>query len=128
MADKEHWEGDRRRGALAVVARARDSGAERRRELASVGERAPEELHGWAFRISSLEDAVRAIEWAFDYRGDVTIELRSGERVVGYVFNRDASAKPPLLQMFLKGQAAPRSILFADVVGVTFSGPDTAAP
>lgn len=128
MADMQHWVGDKQAGTLAVAGRARETEGDDRRGLATVGAQAPEALQGRAFRIADLEDAIRAIEWAFDYRGDVTIALRSGERLVGYVFNRDASATPPFLQMFLKGQEVPRSVLLVDVAEVTFSGPDAAAP
>ena len=32
------------------------------------------------------------IEQAFDYRGDVTVTLRTGERLEGYIFDRDGSS------------------------------------
>ena len=32
------------------------------------------------------------IEQAFDYRGDVTVTLRTGEKIEGYIFDRDASS------------------------------------
>lgn len=34
------------------------------------------------------------IEAAFDYRGDCTVTLKSGEQVVGYLFNRELAPHP----------------------------------
>ena len=36
------------------------------------------------------------IEEAFDYRGDMTVELNNGERVEGYIFDRDSGAPATL--------------------------------
>ncbi|QDU59480.1 hypothetical protein Pan216_03080 [Planctomycetes bacterium Pan216] len=67
-----------------------------------------------------------SIEKAFDYRGDVTIELTSGETVVGYLFNRDIDAAEPYLEMFAKNEETPRRYAYRDVVGLEFTGRDTA--
>jgi hypothetical protein len=64
-----------------------------------------------------------AIEKAFDYRGDVTLTLRSGETVEGYIFDRS----PAAVRLFPKGDSAKRSIAAGDIVGVSFTGRDTAA-
>ncbi len=69
----------------------------------------------------------RLIEEAFHYRGDVALHLQSGECVEGYLFNRDVDVDSPCLHMYIKGQSAPRPILYADVVAVQLSGEDTAS-
>ena len=33
-----------------------------------------------------------ALEKAFDYRGDVTLTLKSGEKIEAYIFNRQTGA------------------------------------
>jgi hypothetical protein len=68
-----------------------------------------------------------AVELAFDYRGDVALELASGQKIEGYIFNRNASASPPFLQFFPKGQPGERKIPYADVVAIAFTGEDTAS-
>ena len=46
-----------------------------------------ETLEGLSLRPTTNEELVMAVEQAFDYRGDVTIELKSGEHLIGYVFS-----------------------------------------
>jgi len=47
-----------------------------------------ENLEGWIPEFASDEDVRQAFEKAFDYRGDVTLTLKSGERIEAYIFNR----------------------------------------
>ena len=42
-------------------------------------------LEGRVFRPSSAAELAEAVELAFDYRGDVTLVLTSGEAVVGVI-------------------------------------------
>ncbi|MEK6603982.1 MAG: hypothetical protein AABY69_06210, partial [Nitrospirota bacterium] len=49
-------------------------------------------LEGRVFRPATDVERGQAIEVAFDYRGDVTLELASGETVAGYIFNRNSAA------------------------------------
>jgi hypothetical protein len=69
----------------------------------------------------------RLIEEAFHFRGDITLQLQSGECVEGYLFDRDIGVECQYLQMYITGQSAPRPILYADVVAIRFSGEDTAS-
>jgi hypothetical protein len=82
-------------------------------------------LQGVVFEIHSETERVEAIDKAFDYRGDVTLTLPN-ETVECYIFNRDAAAKPPRLEIFVKDQTEPRVIPYADVRAITFTGRDTA--
>ena len=74
-----------------------------------------------------------ALEKAFDYRGDVTITLRDGTRVQGYVFDRLAG--PTLAASCVRiipnsAAADPRArltIAYSDIASLTFTGRDTAA-
>jgi hopanoid biosynthesis associated radical SAM protein HpnH len=69
-------------------------------------------------------DRVReAVEEAFDYRGDVTLHLRSGEKLEGYIFDRNAHAET--LRMIVKG-AGKRAVRFAEIERLVFSGRDMA--
>jgi hopanoid biosynthesis associated radical SAM protein HpnH len=49
-------------------------------------------LQGREFTAADLDEG---IEEAFDYRGDVTIQLRNGEQLEGYLFDRDMTAAHP---------------------------------
>ena len=67
------------------------------------------------------------IDRAFDYRGNVTVELQNGGELSGYLFNRDARAKEPFVQMFDMAGEGPIRIPYAEIRRVRFTGRDTAA-
>ena len=85
----------------------------------------PDSLQGAVFTFQSEADRREGIDKAFDYRGDVTITL-ANEIVEGYIFNRDANAVPPRIEVFVKGSTEPRIIPYADITAIAFSGKDTA--
>jgi hypothetical protein len=82
-------------------------------------------LEGAVFTFHSEADRIEAIDKAFDYRGDITLTLHN-EQIEGYIFNREPKATPPRIQVFIKGNAAPRIIPYADVIAIAFTGKDTA--
>ena len=84
-------------------------------------------LEGRTFRPASLAEVGEVIELAFDYRGDVTIELKSGVRLEGYVFNRHAAVPSPSLELFPKDAPGILHILFTDIQSIAFTGEDTAS-
>lgn len=84
-------------------------------------------LEGWSPRIPDEAPLADVMDLAFDYRGDVTLALADGTEVVGYVFNRDVDAPEPVAQLFVAGEDAPRTVPYAAVRAVRFSGRDTAA-
>ena len=49
---------------------------------------AHEKLEGWIPQLAGEADVREALEKAFDYRGDITITLKNGSKVEGYVFDR----------------------------------------
>ena len=51
-----------------------------------------ENLEGWVPALAADEDLCQALEKALDYRGDVTLTLKSGERIEAYIFNRHTGA------------------------------------
>jgi hypothetical protein len=67
------------------------------------------------------------VDHAFDYRGNVTVERRDGTEMSGYLFNRDARAREPFVQMFDLAGDGPFTIPYADIVRIRFTGKDTAA-
>ncbi|MEQ1795441.1 MAG: hypothetical protein ABL970_14760 [Nitrospira sp.] len=84
-------------------------------------------LQGRLFTPHSFAELAEAIELAFDYRGDVTVTLRSGQRLTGYLFNRIVKGQDSTLEIFPAGDSGVQSVRFGDVVSVTFSGEDTAS-
>jgi hypothetical protein len=91
--------------------------------------RSPESgtLQGRLFRPHSEQELSEAIEEAFDYRGDVTLELNDGTTLEGYVFNRDVTAVPPGLELFPKGEGGIRTVRYGDIAAIGFTGTDTAS-
>jgi hopanoid biosynthesis associated radical SAM protein HpnH len=63
------------------------------------------------------------IEQAFDYRGDVTVTLRTGERLEGYIFDRDRVAST----VRILNKAGQRvTVSYTDVAQLSFTGRDMA--
>ena len=87
----------------------------------------PATLEGRVFRPASYADLVEAVEQAFDYRGDVSLELRTGRTVEGYVANRDATAAHPFLHLYPNDGSGLQVIPYADVTSISFTGKDTAS-
>ena len=46
-----------------------------------------EDLEGWVPKLATDADLRDALGKALDYRGDVTLTLKSGERIEAFVFN-----------------------------------------
>ena len=84
-------------------------------------------LQGRQFAPRSFEELSEAIELAFDYRGDVTVTLRSGQQLIGYLFNREVKGPDSTCEIFSEGDSGARSVRYADVASVVFSGEDTAS-
>ena len=83
-------------------------------------------LEGWAPLIGHGVTLEEIVDLAFDYRGDVTLDLRSGETLVGYLFNRDREASPPYAEV-VGADGASRTVAYVEIRGVRFTGRDTAA-
>lgn len=88
-----------------------------------------ENLEGWVPTLASDEDLRQALEKAFDYRGDVTLTLKSGERIEAYIFNRETG--PTLVESrvhyFTPSAPNKRKVSYAEIARIEFSGKDRAA-
>ena len=86
-------------------------------------------LQGQAFAAANEEELRDALEKAFDYRGDVTITLRNGSVVEGYIFDRRSAATlaESCVRLFPKNEAIKLSIAYSDIASLAFTGRDTAA-
>jgi len=87
------------------------------------------ELEGRAFENASAEELRKALEKAFDYRGDVTITRRDGSRVEGYIFDRRTgdSLNDSEVRLFPKDSDQKISVRYSEIQGLAFTGRDTAA-
>ena len=88
-----------------------------------------EKLEGWVPALAGEDDLRQALEKAFDYRGDVTLTLRSGERIEAYIFNRltGSTLAESYVQYFTPSAAEKRRVSYAEIARLEFSGKDRAA-
>ena len=88
-----------------------------------------EKLEGWVPALASEDDLRKALEKAFDYRGDVTLTLKSGERIEAFIFNRHTGATlaDSYVQYFTPSAPEKRKVSYAEIARLEFSGKDRAA-
>lgn len=100
-------------------------------ELEVMAGRERENLEGWIPALATESEIRDALEKAFDYRGDVTLSLRSGEVVEGYLYDRRTgkTLTDSLVRLMpSKGEdRGRRSIPYSEIAALHFSGRDTAA-
>jgi len=89
-----------------------------------------EQLEGWVPGLASELEIREALEKAFDYRGDLTIMLKNGQKLEGYIFDRRSDGKSLadcFVRMMPKNQGDKLKIAYSDIAGLAFTGKDTAA-
>jgi hypothetical protein len=98
-------------------------------ELDHAPGRERENLEGWIPQLAKDEEIRVALEKAFDYRGDVSITVKSGEKIEGYIFDRRTglSLADSVVRLFPKSGNQKISISYADIAALAFTGKDTAA-
>jgi len=87
-----------------------------------------EELEGSVPSLATDADLKNALEKAFDFRGDVTITLKSGEKIDAYIFNRSTGATlaESWVQYFAPNAPEKKKISYDQIVRLEF-GKDRAA-
>ena len=89
-----------------------------------------ENLEGWVPPLATEEEIRTAFEKAFDYRGDLTVTLKNGQKIEGYVFDRNKDG-PTLrdctVRVMPKDRADKIKILYSEIAALEFTGKDTAA-
>ena len=98
-------------------------------EMEHAAGRERENLEGWIPTLASEDEVREALEKAFDYRGDITVTLKDGNRVEGYLFDRKkgATLMDSFIRMIPMNNQAKLNIAYSDVAALAFSGRDTAA-
>ena len=88
-----------------------------------------EKLEGWIPQLAGETEIREALEKAFDYRGDVSITLKNGNKVEGYIFDRRSgkTLADSCVRLFPAGSDEKLSVAYADIAALAFSGRDTAA-
>lgn len=87
-----------------------------------------EKLEGWIPELASEDDLRNALEKAFEYRGDITITTKSGQRIEAYVFNRHTGATlaDSYVQYFTANETAKQKLSYSEIARLEF-GKDRAA-
>jgi hypothetical protein len=93
-----------------------------------------ENLEGWIPSTATEPEIRDALEKAFDYRGDITLTLKDGRAIEGYIFDRRSNGQS-LADCIIrvmpkepqKDQPAKLSIAYSDIAALAFTGRDTAA-
>jgi hypothetical protein len=89
-----------------------------------------ENLEGWVPALATDSEIREALEKAFDYRGDLTLTLKNGEKIEGYVFDRRstaASLSDCFVRVMPKGRPEKMKIPYSEIAALAFTGKDTAA-
>ena len=85
-------------------------------------------LQGWIPALATDDELREALEKAFDYRGDITLTLKDGTKIEGYLFDRrtaktlDAST----VTLFPKDRDEKVTVPYAQIARLEFTGKDTA--
>jgi hypothetical protein len=88
-----------------------------------------QQLEGWVPTLASDEDLRQALDKALDYRGDVTLTLKNGERIEAFIFNSKTgpTLADSFLQYYTPSSPEKRKVSYADIARVEFTGKDRAA-
>ena len=86
-------------------------------------------LEGWAPELASESDLFGVLEAAFDYRGDITVTLKDGRVIEGYLFDRRSGGRleNSLVRLIPKDSREKLSIRYGEIAAINFTGRDTAA-
>ena len=86
-------------------------------------------IEGWVPELATEEDLRHALEEAFDYRGDVTITLKDGTHVEGYIFDRrnGSTLANSVVRLIPQNSQQKISVAYSDIAALAFTGRDTAA-
>ena len=91
---------------------------------------AHENLEGWIPALATDAEIREALEKAFDYRGDLTLTLKDGQTVEGYLFDRRCEGdnlSDCYARLMPKDSTEKRKIRYNEIAAVAFTGKDTAA-
>lgn len=78
-----------------------------------------------------MNDLTESIQKAYDFRGDVTVTLKDGADVVGFLFNRELRATSrcpePFVELMIAGSDEKKLIPVSKIAKIALTGEDPAA-
>ncbi len=88
-----------------------------------------ESVEGWVPQLATEEELRGALEKAFDYRGDVAITKKDGNKIEGYIFDRvtGGSLENSFVRVLPRDSNQRVKISYAEIAALVFSGRDPAA-
>lgn len=88
-----------------------------------------EQLQGKLWETATAEELRDGLEKAFDYRGDVTLTLKDGRSIEGYIFDRRSGAtlEDSSVRLLPKDSSGKLTVRYIEIAGLAFSGRDPAA-
>lgn len=98
-------------------------------ELEHAAGRERENLEGWIPALATDAEVREALEKAFDYRGDITVTLKDGNKVEGYLFDRrqGATLASSFIRIIPMNNQGKVNVAYTDIAALAFTGRDTAA-
>ncbi|MFW6031764.1 MAG: hypothetical protein ACOCTI_00135 [Phycisphaeraceae bacterium] len=84
-------------------------------------------LQGAEPPVATPEQRDEAVDLAFSYRGDVTIETADGRELEGFVYDRRQIGGKPHLRMMLKASGAREVVPCESIRRLALTGKDPAA-
>lgn len=90
---------------------------------------AHENLEGSVPSLANEEELRKALEQAFDYRGDVSITRQDGTKIEGYIFDRSNGTRlaDSFVRLLPKDGSPKIKISYAEIAALAFTGRDMAA-
>jgi hypothetical protein len=88
-----------------------------------------ENLEGWVPTLATDDDLRVALGKALDYRGDVKLTLKNGERIEAFIFNCNTGATlaESWAQYYTPSAPEKRKVGYAEIARIEFTGKDRAA-
>lgn len=88
-----------------------------------------EQLEGWIPSLATDAEVHAAFEKAFDYRGDVTLTLKDGKTLNGYIFDRRSGSTlaDSAVRIIPANERTKLTIPYSEIAALAFTGRDTAA-
>jgi hypothetical protein len=98
-------------------------------QLEHIAGREKENLEGWIPALASDAEVREALEKAFDYRGDVTLTLKDGRTINGYIFDRrtGSTLAESAVRVIPANERTKVNVAYSDIAALAFTGRDTAA-
>ena len=84
-------------------------------------------LESWVPNIGGEQTLEQVIDTAFEYRGDISLDKVDETTIVGYLFNRNAAAAIPFVEVLEAETGEWLRLPYAQIRNIRFTGRDTAA-